>query len=94
MRQRPTHRPLTWSVLSRCARAPFRRARQLKSHDFPTLWNTDPYQRLLKLEFDYVLRVYFAPLLSVRRITVRVIGMIGYFLFRLWERFVGLRNRR
>lgn len=93
MRQRPTPPPLTWSVLSRCLRAPFRRARRLKSDDFPTRWNTAPYQRPWKLEFAYVLRVYFAPLLSVLRITVRVTGVIGYFLNRLWERAIGLRSR-
>lgn len=85
-RPRSTQRPLTWSALSRCLRAPFRRARQLKPVDFRTLWNTDPYQRErpLKLEFAYALRVYFAPLLSVRRITVRIIGVLGYFLFSQW----------
>jgi len=93
IRQRPTPPPLTWSVLSRCLRAPFRRARQLKSDDFPTLWNADPSLRPLKREFAYVLRVYFAPLLSVLRITARVIGVIGYFLIRLWESVVGRHGR-
>ena len=93
IRQRPTPPPLTWSVLSRCLRAPFRRARQLKSDDFPTRWNTAPYQRPWQLEFAYVLRLYFAPLLSLRRITVRVIGVTGYFLVTLWERVVGRHSR-
>ena len=86
-------RPLTWSVLWRCVRAPYRRAQQLNPNDYWTLWNQGLYRRAIRSEFDYTLRLYFAPLRSVQRLMGRVVGVIACVTARVWARFTSLRNR-
>lgn len=83
---RKSHRPLTLPVVWRCLRAPYRRARQLNPDDYWTLWNSGKYWRAMRSEFDYVLRLYFAPLLAVHRFTGRVIGCVVSRV-RMWITF-------
>lgn len=53
------------------------------------LWNSGQYGRAIRSEFDYVLRLYFAPLLSVQRFTGRVIGFV---VSRVWTWIVFRRD--